>query len=206
MSRNLFWLSDEQWGRIEPHLPTDVRGIERADDRRVISGIVHVLKSGGAVAELVGIEGGVVSGVINLENHPALKRRTGDHAMMSHTTKPDSSQRTAEMAVDLFDNWFDPIEAAVRARARESIEGLIRGELDTVLSARVTGEAKWPAMKKGGRYRPPPREPDAVADRHVRPDRDRRAARQAELPTARRRSGRAKRCGLTSGVRLPPTR
>ena len=44
--RNLFWLSDEQWGRIEPHLPTDVRGVERADDRRVVSGIVHVLKSG----------------------------------------------------------------------------------------------------------------------------------------------------------------
>ena len=44
--RNLFWLSDEQWKRIEPYLPTDVRGVERADDRRVISGIVHVLKSG----------------------------------------------------------------------------------------------------------------------------------------------------------------
>lgn len=46
MRRNLFWLSDKQWQRIEPHLPTDVRGKERADDRRVISGIVHVLKSG----------------------------------------------------------------------------------------------------------------------------------------------------------------
>jgi transposase len=46
MSRNLFWLSDEQWERIEPHLPTDVRGKERVEDRRVISGIVHVLKSG----------------------------------------------------------------------------------------------------------------------------------------------------------------
>ena len=46
MSRNLFWLSDEQWQRIEPHLPTDVRGVERKDDRRVISGIIHVLKSG----------------------------------------------------------------------------------------------------------------------------------------------------------------
>ena len=33
MSRNLFWLSDEQWARIEPHLPTDVRGVERADER-----------------------------------------------------------------------------------------------------------------------------------------------------------------------------
>jgi transposase len=28
MSRNLFWLSDEQWARIEPHLPTDIRGVD----------------------------------------------------------------------------------------------------------------------------------------------------------------------------------
>src|SRR5215467_13494736 len=46
MRANLFWLSDEQWARIEPHLPTDVRGVERVDDRRVISGILHVIKSG----------------------------------------------------------------------------------------------------------------------------------------------------------------
>ena len=46
MRTNLFWLSDEQWQEIEPRLPTDVRGKERADDRRVISGILHVLKSG----------------------------------------------------------------------------------------------------------------------------------------------------------------
>ena len=46
MRKNLFWLSDEQWKRIELHLPRDVRGVERVDDRRVISGIVHVLKSG----------------------------------------------------------------------------------------------------------------------------------------------------------------
>ena len=37
MRKNQFWLSDEQWERIEPHLPTDVRGVERKDDRRVIS-------------------------------------------------------------------------------------------------------------------------------------------------------------------------
>ena len=46
MRRNLFWLNDEQWRPIEPHLPTDVRGKDRVDDRRVISGILHVLKSG----------------------------------------------------------------------------------------------------------------------------------------------------------------
>jgi transposase len=46
MRRNLFWLSDDHWRQIEPHLPTDIRGKDRVDDRRVISGIVHVLKSG----------------------------------------------------------------------------------------------------------------------------------------------------------------
>src|SRR5271154_5294122 len=46
MRSNLFWLNDQQWERIRPLLPTDVRGKERADDRRVISGILHVLKSG----------------------------------------------------------------------------------------------------------------------------------------------------------------
>ena len=46
MSRNLFWLTDDQWANIEPLLPTDVRGKPRVDDRRVISGILHVLKSG----------------------------------------------------------------------------------------------------------------------------------------------------------------
>lgn len=28
MRSNLFWLSDEQWERIEPYLPTDVRGVD----------------------------------------------------------------------------------------------------------------------------------------------------------------------------------
>jgi transposase len=46
MRSNLFWLGDEQWSRIQPLLPTDVRGKDRVDDRRVISGIVHVIKSG----------------------------------------------------------------------------------------------------------------------------------------------------------------
>ena len=46
MRANLFWLDDDQWQQIEPHLPTDVRGRDRVDDRRVISGILHVLRSG----------------------------------------------------------------------------------------------------------------------------------------------------------------
>jgi transposase len=46
MRKNLFWLNDDEWQKIKPFLPMDVRGKERVDDRRVIRGILHVLKSG----------------------------------------------------------------------------------------------------------------------------------------------------------------
>ena len=46
MSDDTFWLSEDQFARLEPLLPTDTRGVARVDDRRVISGIIHVLKSG----------------------------------------------------------------------------------------------------------------------------------------------------------------
>lgn len=42
----LFWLSDEAWAAIEPHLPKNQPGARRVDDRRVISSILHVLKVG----------------------------------------------------------------------------------------------------------------------------------------------------------------
>ena len=42
----LFWLSDEAWAAIEPYLPKNQPGARRVDDRRVISGILHVLKVG----------------------------------------------------------------------------------------------------------------------------------------------------------------
>ena len=47
MNRDCFWLTAEQFAKIEPHLPRDTRGKARVDDRRVISGIIQVLKSGG---------------------------------------------------------------------------------------------------------------------------------------------------------------
>ena len=43
---HLFWLSDEQWAVIEPHMPKNQPGAHRVDDRTVISGIIHVLKVG----------------------------------------------------------------------------------------------------------------------------------------------------------------
>ena len=42
----LFWLDDRQWQAIAPRLPMRHTGPARVDDRRVISGIIHVLQSG----------------------------------------------------------------------------------------------------------------------------------------------------------------
>lgn len=47
MNRDYFWLTDAQFVTLEPHLTSDTRGKPRVDDRRVISGIVHVIRSGG---------------------------------------------------------------------------------------------------------------------------------------------------------------
>jgi len=42
---DLFWLSHEQLDRIKPYFPLS-HGMARADDRKVISGIVFVIKNG----------------------------------------------------------------------------------------------------------------------------------------------------------------
>jgi transposase len=46
MSKALYWLSDAEWARLEPLMPRGRKGAHRVDDRRVISGIVHMLRSG----------------------------------------------------------------------------------------------------------------------------------------------------------------
>ena len=42
---DLFWLSEAQMRRIEPHFPLS-HGVARVDDRRVISGIIFVIRNG----------------------------------------------------------------------------------------------------------------------------------------------------------------
>ncbi len=39
-------MSDEEWSRVERYLPRSRRGAHRVGDRRVISGIIHMLKIG----------------------------------------------------------------------------------------------------------------------------------------------------------------
>ncbi len=46
MPEHYFWLSDTQFARLQPLLPNKVRGVPRVDDRKVISGIIHVIRYG----------------------------------------------------------------------------------------------------------------------------------------------------------------
>jgi len=66
--------------------------------------------------------------------------------MTSNITKTHSPQCRGETAPQLFDDWFDPIETAVRERARAFIEELIRSELDVALA-----RPRYERSKKAGR-------------------------------------------------------
>src|ERR1700694_1125318 len=57
MASALFWLSDAEWAKLEPLMPRGRRGAHRVDDRRVISGIVHMLRSGGRWRDCPGAYG-----------------------------------------------------------------------------------------------------------------------------------------------------
>jgi hypothetical protein len=54
--------------------------------------------------------------------------------MTSHTTTSGQRQSEIETTAQLFDNWFDPIEAGLRDRAREFLQTMLEAELDEVLS------------------------------------------------------------------------
>jgi transposase len=43
---NEYWLGDAEWAAIEPLIPMNRRGVKPGNNRRVISGILHVLKFG----------------------------------------------------------------------------------------------------------------------------------------------------------------
>ena len=128
--------------------------------------------------------------------------------MTSITTKSDSSQLAAETASRLFDNWFDPIETEVRARARQFIEELIRSELDAVLArpryersqmAGNEGKAGVAGHRHGSRTRSLTGTFGPIEIAVPR-------ARLTMSEGARRRNGRAMRCGPINAAHWLPTR
>jgi transposase len=59
MAKSLFWLSDEAWEALSPHLPRGRPGKPRVDDRTVISGILYLrgdsVRIGSSHPAIVGI-------------------------------------------------------------------------------------------------------------------------------------------------------
>jgi putative transposase len=53
--------------------------------------------------------------------------------MTSHITTPCLPQVETEATAELFDSWFDPVEAGLRDRAREFLQAMLEAELDEVL-------------------------------------------------------------------------
>ena len=54
--------------------------------------------------------------------------------MTSNSTNLAALGSDAEIAVDLLDDWFDPIEAGLRDRVRDFIQAMIEAELEAVFS------------------------------------------------------------------------
>lgn len=46
MPRRCYELTDREWSIIAPLLPTKLRGVHRADDRRVLNGILWRFRTG----------------------------------------------------------------------------------------------------------------------------------------------------------------
>jgi hypothetical protein len=130
--------------------------------------------------------------------------------MKNFTRKSDSSQPTAETAVYLFDDWFDPIEAGVRDRVREFIQAMVEGELDASAHASAmgrrsqssSGDADGPVGVTGHRH--------GHRSRSLwRPSGGPKSSFRGPGSTpqmARRGSGRARHCDLSAPHAGPPTR
>ena len=122
--------------------------------------------------------------------------------------KTDTTRAAGDVADErLFDNWFDPVETGLRAKVRGFIETMIEEELDTALSRprygrrlELTAADKTAAPIVGHRHGHRMRSltgtfgPTQIAVPRA----------GSSVKTARRRSGRANRCGPISGARNKP--
>jgi len=134
MSRHLFWLSDEAWSALEPYLPRGKPGKPRVDDRVVISGILHVLKTGCRWRDVPAAYGPPTT-IYNRYNRWAQRRiwQRIFEKMAAHGPVPE------ELSLD-----------SSHVKAHRSASGAKRGNLPKRLADRAVGEhAKsmlWPMI------------------------------------------------------------
>ena len=80
--------------------------------------------------------------------------------MTSNSTIPSQPQSEIQAAQHLFDNWFDPIEAGLRDRAREFLQAMFEAELDESLARsrygrpakQTSGDSQGTASVSGHRH------------------------------------------------------
>ena len=111
MPEHYFWLSDAQFARLQPLLPNKVRGVPRIDDRKVISGIIHVIRYGliwrdapacyGPHKTLYNREAGARAGLFNRIFQALAAESTATGTLMIDTTHL-KAHRTAASLLRLF--------------------------------------------------------------------------------------------------------
>ncbi len=129
--------------------------------------------------------------------------------MTSNSTRSPSLQSEAAIPVYLLEDWFDPIETGLRDRVREFIQAMIEGELEAALSRPRYGRrpktheehVDGPSGISGHRHGHRSRSLTGTFGRVEI------AMPRARLDwRARPPSGRARRCGVTSGELSRPIR
>ena len=118
------------------------------------------------------MRGGVVSGLFNLESSGVGASENRPTPLTSVTTKADSLQPQNDTVVHLFDNWFDPIEAAGAIVFANSSMPLIEGARHSAVAAALSAPREFADRGSGGggrRHRSPLRPSVALADRKLRP-------------------------------------
>jgi putative transposase len=74
--------------------------------------------------------------------------------MTNHITTGCLPQLETKATAELFDNWFDPVEAGLRDRAREFLQAMLESELDDVLGrsryVRRAGPSRKESEKAAG--------------------------------------------------------
>ena len=135
----LYELSDHEWAAIEPMLPNTPRGVRRVNDRRVLSGIFWVLRSGGAMARSardlwspyhllqsvralaaggrLGPDHGCAGRRLMRRCRWAASRARGPTSYRSAIATPSASARTCT-ARNLIERFFNKIEQCRRVATR----------------------------------------------------------------------------------------
>ena len=131
--------------------------------------------------------------------------------MTNNSMKSLALQSQAETAVHLLDDWFDPIETGLRDRVRELIQAMIESELEAALSRpryarrekgaceNADGASGVTGHRHGHRSR-------SLLGTFGRVERSRCRVPDSPPQRASQPSGRARRCGPTSGEPGRPIR